>query len=60
MKDYEIFFELFGKKMKTTITALNKDAAEASLRYKIQIHSIKVKPNSSDFITFFNDMINEK
>jgi hypothetical protein len=60
MKDYEIYFGLFGRKMKTTIRAINKDVAESVLRQKIQIHSIKVKPNASDFINFFNNIVNEK
>jgi hypothetical protein len=61
MKDYEIYFDLFGRKMKTTIRAINKDVAESVLRQKIQIHSIKVKPNeASDFLTFFNSIVNEK
>jgi hypothetical protein len=68
MKTYEIYFELFGKKMKTKIEAPNKEVAEDRLRRKIQIHSIRdsqianrnTEYSGDNFVEFFNAIINPK
>lgn len=38
--EYEICFEIFGKKMKTKIKALSEKDAERYLKNKIKVHSI--------------------
>lgn len=40
---YIILFELFGKKMKTEITAISEDQAKSILMSKIIFHKIEVK-----------------
>jgi len=41
MKEYTIFFELFGKKMKTTIHALSEERAKERLKEKIIFHKVE-------------------
>lgn len=49
MKDYTIYFEIFGKKMKTVITASSEDKARELLRYKIIVNKVEVgKDNMLD------------
>lgn len=43
MKEYTIYFEIFGKKMKTTIHALNEERAINILRSKINIDKVEEK-----------------
>ena len=40
MKEYEVKFEIYGKKMKTKIEATSEEMAERILRHKIKIHSV--------------------
>lgn len=47
MKDFDVYFELFGKKMKTTILASDKNAAELAVKNKIVFH--KIEEAKSDF-----------
>lgn len=55
---YEIWFELFGKKMKTTIAAISEDQAKSILMSKIIFHKVKVKgdPDSDDILNTLKDM----
>jgi hypothetical protein len=53
MKKYEIYFELFGKKMKTTITAPTKDVAKQIVKDKIIFHKIEREPDFGDAIFDF-------
>lgn len=41
-KNYELFFELCGKKMKTTVLASSADHAKVILMNKIVFHKIKL------------------
>lgn len=41
MKQYTIYFELFGKKMKTTIEAISEAEAKNKLKEKIIFHKIE-------------------
>ena len=43
MKTYTIFFELFGKKMKTDIQALTAERAKERLKSKIVFHKVTEK-----------------
>jgi len=40
MKDFEICFELYDKKMKTTVSAFNETAAKKIIQDKIIFHKI--------------------
>ena len=41
MKDYIVYFELFGKKMKTTVSAENKQDVKEYIESKIIFHKIE-------------------
>jgi len=41
MKNYDIYFEIFGKKMKTTILAQNEIDAKSELIDKIKFHKVE-------------------
>jgi len=42
MKDYTVFFEVFGKKLKVTILAENEAKAKQSVLDKIKFHKVEV------------------
>lgn len=50
---YEVFFEIFGKKMKTTIEAKSIQDAEYLVRGKIIFHKVEAK---DDTVNFLGDM----
>jgi hypothetical protein len=47
MKDFDVYFEIFGKKMKATVLAADKMAAENEIKNKIIFH--KIEESKSDF-----------
>ena len=60
---YEIWFELFGRKMKTTIAAISEGQAKSILMSKIVFHKIKVKgvpdinsSSSDEMLSKFKDL----
>jgi hypothetical protein len=55
MKSYTIWFEFFGKKMKTTVLAQNQKEAREKLWNKIIVH--QVRPSDDDFINEFFDLL---
>jgi len=56
MKKYDIYFEVFGKKMRTTITAPNKDVAKQVIKDKIIFHKIEMQRDFGDTIFDFLNM----
>lgn len=42
MKMFKVYFEIFGKKMKTSISAKNKEEAKQLLMKKIVFHKVEV------------------
>ena len=46
MKNFEVFFELYGKKMKTTVCAYNETAAKKIVQEKIVFHKIVEKTDN--------------
>jgi len=42
MKKFKVYFEIFGKKMKTSITANSKEEAKQLLMEKIIFHKVEV------------------
>jgi len=62
MRNYEVYFELFGKKMKTTILAENEKQAQEKLKNKIIFHKIEKKNEefnkSMDILDSFKDILN--
>ena len=55
MKEHKIYFELFGKKMCTTVTANSRDQAKEIIREKIIFHKIEVAKNKDD--DFIDDFL---
>lgn len=51
MKKYEILFEIYGKKLKTTIEANSEEKAKEIVKNKIRFDKItELKSNNSDDI----------
>lgn len=45
MKSYTVYFELFGRKMKTTVEAESAIKAKELIKSKIIFHDVEVKPD---------------
>ena len=56
MKDFDVCFEIYGKKMKATVFAADKNAAELAVKNKIIFH--KIEESKSDF-NKIDGMLNE-
>lgn len=52
MKEYEIYFSIFGKNLKTTVVAYSEEDAYEMIRDKIVFHKerTKVKDNPVEFL----------
>ena len=52
MREYEIYFSIFGKNLKTTVMAYSEEDAYEKIRDKIVFHKerTKVKDNSVEFL----------
>lgn len=48
MKNYTVYFEIYGKKMKTKVLAETKKDAENQIKSKIKFHKV-VKDKNDDF-----------
>lgn len=53
MKNYDVYFEIYGKRMKTTVFAENEGAAKEKIKSKIIFHKVVLKPNDE-----FNEIDN--
>lgn len=58
MKEFRVYFDLFGKKMVATVSAKNEDEAKEIIRSKIKFHKIETG-TSKDFPTKEFDAIFE-
>jgi hypothetical protein len=47
MKNFDVYFEIFGKKMKTRILAENQEKAKEEVKNKIVFH--KVEKSNEEF-----------
>jgi len=47
MFQYNVYFEIYGKKMRTTVYANNEQEAKYAVRAKIKFHAIIEKPTSN-------------
>ena len=43
MKNYDVYFEIYGKRLKTTILAENEEKAKEIVRNKIVFHKVVLK-----------------
>lgn len=62
MNTYRIYFELYGKKMMTSITAKTQADAVEQLRNKIEVHKIEnltKRPNNPFSGTPFGDVFRD-
>ena len=48
MNEYRIYFEIYGKKMKTTIQARSLSDAKDKLKSKLKILKVEKLPNFTD------------
>lgn len=53
MKNYEVYFEIYGKKMKTTVLAESKQLAKVEVLNKLVFKKIEEKQGDT-----FNECIN--
>lgn len=58
MRLYTVYFELFGKKMKTTIEAKSEEDAKYKIMGKIKWH--KIEPDESDTLQGLKDIFGIK
>lgn len=58
MKNHIVYFEIYGKKMKTTIPADSKEQAKEAIKSKIIFH--KVVGEEEDVMEKLRDMFNMK
>ncbi len=60
MKNYDVYFELYGKKMKATILAESEVAAREAIKNKITFHKVvlKAKDEFNDVIDMMDAFIN--
>lgn len=56
MKKFTIWFEIFGKKMKTTIEANNESEAKQALARKIIFHKIETSSFMDDILKEFEEL----
>ena len=47
MKEFTVYFEIYGKKMKTTITAESEIEARISIRNSITFHKVVLSEDST-------------
>ena len=52
MKNYEVYFEIYGKRMKTTVLAESEESAKTVIRNKVVFHKVILKPKDE-----FNDIV---
>ena len=57
MEKFTIYFELFGKKMKTEIQARSESEAKQKLFDKIVFHKIEKKDSFSEMIKMMDDIV---
>lgn len=60
MNTYELYFELYGKKMKTEVSAKSEEDAKQKVRNKIIFHKVKIKINDDNVINMFRDIFGGK
>jgi hypothetical protein len=58
MKNFKVYFEIFGKKMQTTVTAISEDEAKEIIKSRINFHNIIAMPLTENQNKAFGDAIN--
>lgn len=57
MNEYVVYFELFGKKMRTTVWATDADTAKYQIMNRIIFHKV-VSKEEKDFGDFLDSFLN--
>lgn len=60
MKNYRVFFELFGKKMQAVVLAINENSAKEVIKNKIKFFEIREENKTSNLDDFLNIFKNIK
>lgn len=50
MKKFKVYFELYGKKMVSTVEADTEAEARAEIRYRIKFHKVEEVKEIPDFL----------
>jgi hypothetical protein len=53
MKQYIVYFEIYGKKLKTTIRAESEGHAKETIRNKIIFYKVKLDNDPEDYVVDF-------
>lgn len=56
MKNYVVYFEIYGKKMKATVPAFNEEGAKQIVQSQLKIHKV-VRKEIEDIGNTFSDII---
>lgn len=57
MKDYFVYFEIFGKRIKVRVSAPNKEQADRYVRSRLNVIKIEETPKENrSFEEFFNSI----
>lgn len=59
MKIYTVYFEIYGKKMKTEVKAQDPAKARQQVIDKLIFHKVEIKENSSDIPDSFKDIFGD-
>ncbi len=58
MRNYDVYFELYGKKMKVRVTAENEKYAKKEVEKKIIFHKVEItKEESMDILDKIFDIL---
>lgn len=65
VKNYHVYFEIYGKKMRTTVMAISKEEAENKIKDKITFHKTEVDKGdyfnqSMDLLDNIIDVLDKK
>lgn len=60
MKQYTVWFEMYGKKMKTTVTAINEHAVRLKVMAEVKFYKVEQTDSIKDIFRMFGDIFNPK
>lgn len=59
MKEYTVYFEIYGKKMKVTVKAFNEAGAKLIVANELKFHKVEEQSVAKSFIKDFFDGLNK-
>jgi len=59
-KNFTVYFEIYGKKMKTKVMAKSAEEAKSKVSSRLIFHKVEVTPNDdfNEAIDMMNDLLN--